>query len=46
MQAREFLEAVWPDKGFFCIATPFTPEGSTKAVFAHKVFGAVDEAVA
>jgi hypothetical protein len=46
MQSREFLEAIWPDKGFFCIASPFTPEGSTKAIFAHRVFGTVDEAVA
>jgi hypothetical protein len=46
MQAREFLEAIWPDRGFFCIASPFTPEGSTKPVFAHRVFGTVDEAVA
>jgi hypothetical protein len=46
MQSREFLEAIWPDRGYLCIASPFTPEGATKPVFAHRVFGTVAEAAA
>lgn len=46
MNALEFLTRMWPaeDGGFYCIAIPFTPKGSTKAIFSHKVFSTIAEA--
>jgi hypothetical protein len=38
MTPLQFLSAVWPDQGFYCLAIPFKPEGSTKTVYAHKTF--------
>jgi hypothetical protein len=46
MTPTEFLQAVWPEHGFYCIATPFVPPNQTKPVWAHKVFQDIDEAVA
>jgi hypothetical protein len=46
MTPTEFLKAVWPDYGYYCIATPFVPPNQTKSVWAHKVFQDIDEAVA
>lgn len=45
MDAAEFLRMVWPDEGFYALATPFTPNGQTKSLYAHKVFSTVDAAV-
>lgn len=45
MTPTEFLQAVWPEHGFYCIATPFVPPNQTKAVWAHKVFSDIEEAV-
>lgn len=45
MTPVDFLKAVWPTSGFYCLATIFkTPEG--KAVYSHKVFDTIDEAAA
>lgn len=41
MTPSEFLRAVWPETGLYCIATPFPAKG-----FDHHVFETIDEAVA
>jgi hypothetical protein len=41
----KFLRLIWPDEGFYCIAHPFKPEGSSVTVYAHKVFASISEAV-
>jgi len=38
MNALEFLQAVYPPTGNYCVASPFTPEGSTATIYGHKVF--------
>lgn len=44
MTPHDFLKAVWPNNGYLCIATPFTPPGSTKTTYAHRVFDAIEQA--
>lgn len=44
MTAAEFLRVVWPLEGYYALATPFTPHGQTKTVYAHKVFDSIDAA--
>lgn len=46
MSPEEFLRAVWPSEGYYCLATPFTIPGTNKTVFAHKVVETIEEAVA
>lgn len=38
MTPLQFLSAVWPDQGVYCLAIPFKPEGSNKVIYAHKTF--------
>lgn len=45
MQSKDFLKAIWPENGLYALATLFVPKGSDKAVFAHKVFENIDDAV-
>lgn len=46
MTPGKFLRLLWPsDQGFYCIAHPFKPEGSSVTVYAHKVFPTISEAV-
>lgn len=45
MTPGKFLRLVWPEKGFYCIAHPFKPQGSSTTVYAHKVFSSISEAV-
>lgn len=45
MTPGKFLRLVWPDRGFYCIAHPFTPKGSNVTVYAHKVFPSISAAV-
>lgn len=45
MDAAEFLRMVWPSEGYYALATPFTPNGQTKSLYAHKVFDSIDTAV-
>lgn len=45
MTPGKFLRLIWPDKGFYCIAHPFRPAGSTNTVYMHKVFATISEAV-
>lgn len=44
MNAADFLRMVWPSEGYYALATPFTPNGRTKALYAHKVFESIDAA--
>ena len=45
MSPLEFLKAVWPTHGLYCLATIFkTPEGH--ALYSHKVFDTIDAAAA
>lgn len=45
MTAAEFLRVVWPSDGYYALATPFIPKGSTTPVYAHKVFDSIAGAV-
>ena len=45
MNMRQFLKAVWPPSGHYCVATPFTPPGAKKPTYAHKVFNTINEVV-
>lgn len=45
MTPGQFLRLVWPDKGFYCLAHPFKPQGSSVTVYAHKVFDDISKAV-
>lgn len=47
MTPGEFLRAVWPVDGIYCLATPFIIPDSNppKKVYAHKTFDDVSEAV-
>jgi len=46
MDALTFLTSMWPAEGdgYYCIAIPFTPRGSDKKIYSHKVFGTIAEA--
>lgn len=44
MTPKQFLSAVWPDTGIFCLATPFKIPNTDRTVFAHKVFTSLDAA--
>ena len=45
MNTRRFLTTVWPDKGPYCIATPWvTPDG--REVYAHHGCKTIDDAIA
>lgn len=45
MTPRDFLRAVWPDQGYYCIAIPFKPPGSNDTLFKHKMFSSIDDAI-
>jgi hypothetical protein len=47
MTPGEFLRAVWPADGIYCLATPFIIPGSNppKKVYAHKTFDDISAAV-
>jgi hypothetical protein len=47
MTPGEFLRAVWPAEGVFCLASPFIIPGSSppKKVYAHKTFDDISDAV-
>ena len=44
MTPLEFLTVVWPDSGYYAIATPFTPAGTNKVLYAHKVVDSIAKA--
>ena len=41
----DFLRAVWPDDGFYCIAWRFKVPDGPGTAWAHKVFPSISEAV-
>lgn len=45
MTPGKFLRLIWPSTGLYCIAHPFTPQGSNVTVYTHKVFPTISEAV-
>jgi len=45
MSPGKFLRLIWPDKGFYCVAHPFKPQGSTVTVYRHQVFPTISAAV-
>ena len=45
MTPGKFLRLIWPSTGLYCIAHPFTPQGSSVTVYTHKVFATISEAV-
>lgn len=44
MTPFDFLSALWPDEGFYCLATPFKIPNTDRTVFAHKVFSTIEDA--
>lgn len=47
MTPGDFLRAVWPGEGTYCLATPFVIPGSNppRKAYAHKTFSDISEAV-
>lgn len=45
MTPGKFLRLIWPDTGFYCIAHPFKPKGSSVTVYSHHVFDTISKAV-
>lgn len=45
MTPGEFLRAIWPGEGIYCLATPFTIPGTTVRTYAHKTFDTIDGAL-
>ena len=45
MDAATFLQAVWPASGYYALAIPFVPRGTTRPIFRHKVFTSPQEAL-
>lgn len=46
MTPFDFLTALWPDEGFYCLATPYKIPNTDRTVFAHKVFSTIEDAAA
>jgi len=44
MTPAEFLHAVWPEDGVYCLAVPYTIPGTNKRTYLHKTFDSIDEA--
>lgn len=44
MTPKEFLRAVWPRSGIYCLATPYKISGTNKTVYTHKTFTDLDAA--
>jgi hypothetical protein len=42
MISLEFLRAIWPDSGFYCLAAP--KKTGDKSIWLHKVFDTIEEA--
>lgn len=41
MTPKEFLKAVWPQDGFYCLATPYKIPNTTRTVYVHKTFDSI-----
>jgi hypothetical protein len=46
MTPHDFLSLLWPETGFYALATPFRIPGTDVTTYAHKVFETVEDAVA
>lgn len=46
MNPTEFLKAVWPSEGVYCLATPFKIPGTKTTAYVHKTFTTIDAAAA
>lgn len=46
MTPTDFLTTLWPDQGFYALATPFRVPGTDHTTYAHKVFTSIADAVA
>lgn len=46
MSPLKFLQAVWPDEGYYCIVTSSTPPNADKPRFHHATFETIKEAAA
>ena len=44
MTPLQFLKALWPDEGFYCLATPFKLPSMDHAVYKHAVRKTIEEA--
>src|ERR1043166_519926 len=44
MTPYEFLHAVWPDDGFYCLALPFQRPGMDKPAYNHHLFDTIEDA--
>lgn len=45
MTPLDFLRAVWPETGLYCLAYPYVPEGMTKPVYGHHTATTIIEAL-
>ena len=45
MTPGKFLRLLWPDVGYYCIATQFVPKGQTEPVWVHRAYPTISEAV-
>lgn len=46
MTPKDFLKAVWPSDGIYCLATPFKIPNTDRVAFTHKTFATIAEAAA
>lgn len=44
MTPKEFLKAVWPSDGIYCLATPFKIPNTDRTAFTHKTFDSIADA--
>lgn len=44
MTPKEFLRAIWPRDGIYCLATPYKIPGTNRTTYSHKTFTSVDAA--
>jgi hypothetical protein len=45
MTPLDFLRAVWPETGLYCLAYPYVPEDQTKSVYGHHTAKTIIEAL-
>lgn len=45
MTPLDFLRAVWPETGLYCLAYPYVPEGYAKPVYGHHTAKTIAEAL-
>lgn len=45
MTPKDFLKAVWPTEGVYCLATPYKIPNTDRVAFTHKTFDTIGAAV-